>query len=68
MRCMVVDAHQRVIAANSDDAPDTVTLPEGPTDGFYVHDTDLIGYARTPGYETYRGLGWYGVVIERGGA
>jgi hypothetical protein len=24
-----------------------------------------VGFALTPGYETYRGLGWYGVVEQR---
>ena len=25
----------------------------------------MIAFHRTPGYETYRGLGWYGVIIQR---
>lgn len=25
----------------------------------------LIGFALTPGYETYKGLGWYGVLIQQ---
>ena len=24
----------------------------------------MCGYALTPGYETYPGMGWYGVVIQ----
>ncbi|HEY0296003.1 MAG TPA: methyl-accepting chemotaxis protein [Bordetella sp.] len=66
VRCMVVDARRHVIAANNSDVPATIDLPADRMDGFYTKDTDLIGYARTPGYETYQGLGWYGVVIERG--
>jgi hypothetical protein len=25
----------------------------------------VIGYALTPGYETYKGLGWYGVLVQK---
>jgi len=25
----------------------------------------IVGYALTPGYETYRGMGWYGVIIQQ---
>ncbi len=25
----------------------------------------VVGYSRTPGYETYRGLGWYGVIVQQ---
>jgi hypothetical protein len=25
-------------------------------------DGTLFGFAKTPGYETYRGMGWYGVI------
>ena len=24
----------------------------------------VTAYHRTPGYETYRGLGWYGVIVQ----
>ena len=33
----------------------------------HYHDQEgmrTIAYALTPGYETYRGLGWYGVLIQ----
>jgi len=66
VRCLVVDAHQRVIAASADDVPPTLNLPAGQQDGFYLDGETLVGYALTPGYETYRGLGWYGVVMDRG--
>ena len=38
---------------------------EGCERGFYLDDDRLVSYARTPGYETYRGLGWLGVVEHR---
>ncbi|WP_459616384.1 methyl-accepting chemotaxis protein [Bordetella sp. 2513F-2] len=67
VRCMVVDARQRVIAASGDDAPAAFPLPATQDSGFFSDGEMLVGYARTPGYETYRGLGWYGVVIDRAG-
>lgn len=27
----------------------------------------VVAYHRTPGYETYRGLGWYGVIVQGAG-
>jgi hypothetical protein len=27
-------------------------------------DGTLIGFHKTPGYETYEGLGWYGCVVQ----
>ena len=29
-----------------------------------IRDSQTVGYARTPGYETYEGLGWYGCVVQ----
>jgi hypothetical protein len=26
---------------------------------------EAIGSARTPGFETYPGLGWYGVIVQK---
>ena len=26
----------------------------------------LVAFALTPGYETYKGLGWYGCIQQRG--
>ncbi|MEI2416628.1 methyl-accepting chemotaxis protein [Orrella sp. JC864] len=66
VRCMVVDASQRVIAASADDVPDALNLPMDRQDGYYASEDGLVGYALTPGYETYAGLGWYGVVMDRG--
>jgi hypothetical protein len=37
-----------------------------PGGGYYSDSTgSQIGYALTPGYETYQGLGWYGVLIQK---
>ena len=33
--------------------------------GYYVDGLgNTVGYALTPGYETYEGLGWYGVILQ----
>jgi hypothetical protein len=33
--------------------------------GSYADGDVTVGYARTPGYETYQGLGWYGCLVQR---
>lgn len=65
-RVMLLDARHRIIAA-SDDAgilEETFPLQVGPDGhGYYIaEDGGLVAYARTPGYETYKGLGWYGAI------
>jgi hypothetical protein len=37
---------------------------EGRRSGFY-HDRSgaLVAFHATPGYETHKGLGWYGVIV-----
>jgi hypothetical protein len=30
--------------------------------GYYSRDGKLVAFALTPGYETYRGLGWLGCI------
>jgi hypothetical protein len=32
--------------------------------GSYADGAATVGYALTPGYETYRGLGWYGCIVQ----
>ena len=33
--------------------------------GNYVDQSgQYVGFALTPGYETYEGLGWYGVIVQ----
>ena len=39
---------------------------DGKPMGSYVDASgNLVGFAQTPGYETYKGLGWYGVVTQK---
>jgi hypothetical protein len=67
-RCMLVDARFRVLASSDDKGvlEETIALRTGDQKvGHYrLDDGTVIAFARTPGYETYEGMGWYGV-IER---
>jgi Methyl-accepting chemotaxis protein (MCP) signalling domain len=67
-RCLLVDGNHRVLAASDNNGilQEHVTLQlKDAKRGHYSHsDGRMIGYALTPGYETYRGLGWYGVVVQ----
>ncbi|WP_342151829.1 methyl-accepting chemotaxis protein [Methylorubrum sp. SB2] len=67
-RVLLVDAARRVLAASDGQGVLTETLafdPGGRESGT-VRDTagTLTAFHRTPGYETYRGLGWYGVIVQ----
>ena len=67
-RVMLVDATGRVIAACDGEGllTEHVALPKGGAlSGFVVEASgDSLAYHRTPGYETYRGLGWSGVIRQ----
>jgi hypothetical protein len=67
-RVMLVDANGRVIAACDGEGllTEHVALPKGGAlSGFVVEASgDSLAYHRTPGYETYRGLGWSGVIRQ----
>jgi hypothetical protein len=70
-RALLVDAAMRVIAA-SDGAgllSEHVHLKlEGRRSSYYHDPTGaLVAFHATPGYETYPGLGWYGVIIRAAG-
>ncbi len=67
-RALILDAHGKILAASdgTGELEDRITLPisqVGPT-GFFETGPWLVGYALTPGFETYPGQGWYGVVIQ----
>ena len=59
-RCLLIDQ-------NHPDHAETFPLDTGRNDAGSVVDDKgcIVGYALTPGYETYRGLGWYGVVVQQ---
>jgi hypothetical protein len=68
-RCMIVDASGRVIADSGTASQERMRfgLPanKGDTGTYRAEDGALVGYALTPGYETYRGMGWFGVVEQQ---
>lgn len=63
-RVMLLNAQHRVIAASDRHClldEQYPIIPEAPQ-GYYLKGDRMISYALTPGYETYRGLGWYGCI------
>jgi len=65
VRCMIVDARHRIIAAHPGPAAGEYLLLHDQAHGYYEHEGALVGYARTPGYETYPELGWHAVLVDR---
>ncbi len=67
-RVMIVDAKGRIIASSDGQGilRDTLRLDtKGQNSGcMLAGDGRLIAFHRTPGYETYQGLGWYGVIEQ----
>lgn len=66
---LLVDANRRIIASSEESR----TLDKrfqietnGQSHGFYTRsDGTTVAFHATPGYETYRGLGWHGVIVRR---
>ncbi len=66
---MLVDANRRIIASSEE----TNTLTKhfqietnNRSHGFYTRsDGSTVAFHATPGYETYGGLGWHGVIVRR---
>jgi len=69
-RVLLVDSNFRVIAASDGQGLLTERIPislEERRSGFYQDRSGtLIAFHATPGYETYKGLGWYGVILSGG--
>lgn len=67
-RCLLVDSSGRVIAASDRRGLLTeqfrLTTSAGAEGHYADPDGRAVGYALTPGYETYEGLGWYGVLVQ----
>ncbi|WP_239496173.1 hypothetical protein [Salinicola peritrichatus] len=67
-RVMLLDAKHRIIADSRSEATlgETYPLaPEARKRGYDIYDDRIVAFAETPGYETYAGLGWYGVIEYR---
>jgi hypothetical protein len=68
-RVLLIDANRRVIAASDGAGLLKEKLPlnlNGRRSGYeQSNDGAIVAFHHTPGYETYQGLGWYGVVIRQ---
>lgn len=66
-RVLLVDSNLRVIAASDGQSilSERISISlNGQRSGYYHDRTGaLVAFHATPGYETYRGLGWYGVIV-----
>jgi hypothetical protein len=62
-KVMLLDAAHRVIAS-TDKGAFGKSYPIKPTKpwGYAVERGKIVAFGLTPGYETYRGLGWYGCI------
>jgi hypothetical protein len=67
-RVLLLDAACRVMAASDQRGilSETISLDtKGREAGSYTNSQgDVIAFHRTPGYETYRGLGWMGAIVQ----
>lgn len=69
-RVLLVDSNFRVIAASDGQGilGERISLALGAErSGFYRDRSGaLVAFHATPGYETYKGLGWFGVIVAAG--
>ena len=67
-RVLLVDADKRVIAASDEQGilSERIQLDTGGRKHGFYHDGNghAVAFHETPGYETYAGLGWYGVILQ----
>jgi hypothetical protein len=67
-RALLVDSKLRIIASSDGQGLLTERLPltpNGGNSGFYRDRSgSLVAFHLTPGYETYKGLGWFGVIVR----
>jgi hypothetical protein len=68
-RCMIVDGKGRVIADSQQTSRDTnryeLRKSSAGTGAYRTAEGFSVGYALTPGYESYQGMGWFGVIEQR---
>ena len=67
-RVMMLNARHEVIASSDGEGLLSQRFDLRPTTenhGYYRDGGSLVSYSLTPGYETYRGLGWYGCIETR---
>jgi len=66
-RVLLLDQNHRVLASSDGNGvlEETFKLnTTGGTMGSYADGARTVGYALTPGYETYQGMGWYGCLVQ----
>lgn len=66
-RALLVDRHGRVLAASDGQGALAETIPIPPqagASGVFEAGGHLFAHHATTGYETYRGLGWRGVLVQ----
>ena len=65
-RVLLADSKFRVIASSDGQGLLTERVPlKGGRSGFYKDGSGLqVAFHLTPGYETYKGLGWFGVILR----
>jgi len=66
-RVLLLDQNHRVLASSDGQGvlEETFKLAtNGGVMGSYADGAKTVGYALTPGYETYKGLGWYGCLVQ----
>lgn len=66
-RVMLLDQKGRVLASSNGQGVLSEIFPldvSGGPMGSYADGEITVGYAATPGYETYAGLGWYGCLVQ----
>jgi hypothetical protein len=65
---LLVDSKFRVIASSKKEGllSDKIVLKIelGPQGNYIDEKGNIVGFSQTPGYETYKGLGWYGVIVQ----
>lgn len=68
VRIMILDRNDRIIASSDGKGVLTDRFPlrrrEDEMSGYYADHGQLVGFHVTQGFETYKGLGWKGVVVR----
>jgi hypothetical protein len=69
-RVLLLDARGRILASSdgSCSLEESLRLDHGGQDAGTYRDAQgtTVAFQRTPGYETYQGLGWYGALVQSG--
>ncbi len=67
-RCLLVDREHRVIASSDGQGvlSEVLKIDLSSAMGSTMDPVGrIVGHALTPGYETYQGMGWHGVIIQQ---